>query len=100
MIGMKGDRGRYLRRKLVNALMMVLSGASALFGLFWLFWILGILVRRGAPALNWAFFTQLPTPPGMAGGGLANAIVGTLLIAAVATVIGVPVGLLAGTYLA
>ena len=100
MIGVKGYSGRYLRRKLVNALMMVLSGASALFGLFWLFWILGILVRRGVPALNWAFFTQLPTPPGMAGGGLANAIVGTLAITAVATLIGVPIGLMAGTYLA
>lgn len=92
--------GRFLRRKLMNAFMLVLSGASAAFGLFWLFWILGTLVWRGLPALNWAFFTQLPTPPGMAGGGLANAIVGTLLITLVATALGVPVGLMAGTYLA
>lgn len=91
---------RFLRRKAVNALMMVLSGLSALFGLFWLFWILAVLVRKGSAAINWAFFTQLPTPPGMGGGGMANAIVGTLLITALATAIGVPVGLMAGTYLA
>lgn len=96
----KTSGGRYMKRKVVNVAMLVLSGASAAFGLFWLFWILGILIRRGAPALNWAFFTQLPTPPGMAGGGLANAIVGTLMLTVLATAMGVPVGLMAGTYLA
>jgi phosphate transport system permease protein len=90
---------RYILRKIVNGVMLVLSGLSALFGLFWLFWILGVLADKGGAAINWAFFTQLPTPPGMGGGGLANAIVGTLILTALATAIGVPVGLMAGTYL-
>jgi len=94
------ERWRFVRRKGLNAVMLVLSGLSALFGLFWLFWILGVLVQRGGAALDWAFFTSLPTPPGMAGGGMANAIVGTLILTALATLIGVPVGLMAGTYLA
>jgi phosphate transport system permease protein len=73
---------------------------SAAFGLLWLFWILAVLIRKGFPAINWSFFTQLPTPPGTLGGGLANAIVGTLVITGMATLIGVPIGVLAGTYLA
>lgn len=94
------DRRLYLRRRLANVLMHVLALLSGLFGLLWLFWILAILVKKGLPAINWAFFTQLPTPPGTPGGGLANAIVGTLLVTGLATLIGVPVGVLAGTYLA
>jgi len=94
------DRARYLRRRASNVLMHVLALLSALFGLVWLFWILAVLVRKGVPAINWAFFTQLPTPPGTEGGGLANAIVGTLMLTGLATLIGVPVGVLAGTYLA
>jgi len=94
------DRARYLRRRAANVLMHVLALLSALFGLVWLFWILAVLVRKGVPAINWAFFTQLPTPPGTEGGGLANAIVGTLMLTGLATLIGVPVGVLAGTYLA
>ena len=91
---------RHRLRKATNAIMMALSGASALFGLFWLFWILKDLIHKGLPAFSVAFFTKLPTPPGMAGGGLVNGIVGTLLITAMATLIGVPVGIMAGTYLA
>lgn len=90
----------YLRRRGYNLLMFTLALLSALFGLVWLFWILTVLVRRGAPAINWAFFTALPTPPGTEGGGLANAIAGTLMLTGVATLIGVPLGVLAGTYLA
>jgi phosphate transport system permease protein len=80
--------------------MLALSAVSAAFGLFWLLWILKDLIHMGLPAINWAFFTKLPTPPGMTGGGLANAIAGTLMLTVLATAIGVPVGVLAGTYLA
>lgn len=90
----------YIRRRLYNALMYVAAFSSALFGLVWLFWILAVLLRKGVPAINWDFFTKLPTPPGTPGGGLANAILGTLMITALATAIGVPAGVLAGTYLA
>jgi phosphate transport system permease protein len=96
----KGKGWRFRRRKAANLAMLVLSASSAMFGLFWLFWILKELIHRGGSALNWAFFTQLPTPPGMAGGGMANAIVGTLIITGLATLLGVPAGLMAGTYLA
>jgi phosphate transport system permease protein len=80
--------------------MYALALLSAVFGLVWLFWILTVLVQKGVPAINWAFFTQLPTPPGTEGGGLANAILGTLMLTGLAAVIGVPVGVMAGTYLA
>lgn len=90
----------YIRRRLYNALMFVAAFLSALFGLVWLFWILAVLLRKGVPAINWDFFTKLPTPPGTPGGGLANAILGTLMVTALATAIGVPAGVLAGTYLA
>ncbi|MGC8762239.1 MAG: phosphate ABC transporter permease PstA [Acidobacteriota bacterium] len=90
----------YLRRKAVNVLLLTLSAVSALFGLVFLVWILREVILRGARALNWAFFTQLPAPPGVEAGGMANALVGTLLISLLAVVLGVPTGILAGTYLA
>lgn len=91
---------RMTRRRLTNGLVLTLSGVAAVIGLFMLTWILGDVAKKGAMAINWQFFTQLPAPPGMAGGGLANAIVGTALMTAVAALIAVPFGMLAGTYLA
>ncbi len=91
---------RMTRRRLTNGLVLTLSGLAAFIGLFMLTWILGDVARKGVMAMNWQFFTQLPAPPGMAGGGLANAIVGTALMTAVAALIAVPFGMLAGTYLA
>ena len=87
-------------RRLTNLAVSLWAGASALLGILILFWILYVVLARGLGALNLAFFTQLPTPPGIMGGGLANAIVGTLVLTAVATLIAVPVGLMAGIYLA
>lgn len=87
-------------RHAVNRLVFILSGVAALLGLSGLIWILSVVIVKGAGAINWAFFVELPTPPGVSGGGLANAIVGTLIITALATVMGVSVGLLAGVYLA
>jgi phosphate transport system permease protein len=94
------SRALYARRRVYNVVMHLVALLSGLFGLLWLFWILSVLFRKGFSAINWSFFTQLPTPPGTPGGGLANAIVGTLVVTGVATLIGVPVGVLAGTYLA
>src|SRR5664280_202047 len=65
-----------------------------------LFLVLYFLVREGATSLDWAFFTQLPKPSGELGGGMANAIVGTLVLLAMAAAIGVPVGVMGGIYLA
>ncbi|GAB4300975.1 MAG: phosphate ABC transporter permease PstA [Myxococcota bacterium] len=75
------------------------SAFAALVGLFFLGWILYEVFKRGADAIDLALFTELPSPPGMEGGGLANAIIGSLLIAALAVVIGVPFGVMAGVYL-
>jgi len=90
---------RRQRRILVNRIILGLSGAAAMLGLIMLTWILGDVALRGMQAINWTFFTELPTPPGMVGGGLANAIVGTLLMTVAATCMSVPFGVLAGTWL-
>ena len=87
-------------RRLTNLAVSLWAGASALLGIVILFWILYVVLSRGLGAVNLPFFTQLPTPPGIIGGGLANAIVGTLALTAMATLIAVPIGLMAGIYLA
>ncbi|MHB9036348.1 MAG: phosphate ABC transporter permease PstA [Armatimonadota bacterium] len=87
-------------RKLTNLAVTIIAGSAAALGLFMLLWILLTIFTRGFAAINWSFFTSMPTPPGSVGGGLANAIVGTIMITLLATVIGVPVGMLAGIYLA
>lgn len=89
----------YRRRHAVNRIMLTLSSAAVLFGLFWLFWIILTLLTKGASALSFTLLTQSTPPPG-GDGGLLNAIVGSVLMATMATVIGTPIGVLAGTYLA
>ncbi len=89
----------YLRRKISNFLALGVSLLSAAFGIFFLFWILKDVTLMGLPAMTRAFFTELPAPPGVDGGGMANAILGTFFMTLLATVIGVPSGILAGTYL-
>ncbi|MCE5314950.1 MAG: phosphate ABC transporter permease PstA [Armatimonadota bacterium] len=87
-------------RKMTNFAVTIIAGSAAALGLFMLLWILLTITTRGIAAINWSFFTSMPTPPGSQGGGLANAIVGTIMITILAAVIGVPVGMLAGIYLA
>jgi phosphate transport system permease protein len=87
-------------RKLVNVVMLSLTGVCALFTVSVLFIILGYLLWYGGKSLDWAFFTKLPAPVGEAGGGMANAIVGSGKLLLLASLIGVPFGLLAGVYLA
>jgi len=89
----------YRRRKRMNSLMMGVSTAALAFGLFWLIWIVAVLLWEGASALRPSLFTQMTPPPG-GDGGLANAIFGSVLMAGAGTLIGTPVGILAGTYLA
>jgi phosphate transport system permease protein len=88
-----------LRRTIINAIVLTLSGMAAFLGLFMLAWILGDVAIKGFTSINWQFFTELPAPPGTLGGGLANAIAGTLLMTITAALIAVPFGVLAGTYL-
>jgi phosphate transport system permease protein len=87
-------------RKSLNAVMLTLTGVCAVFTVSVLFFILGYLVYNGGKSLNWAFFTQLPAPVGETGGGMANAIVGSAKLLLLAALVGVPVGLLGGLYLA
>lgn len=88
----------YARRRIVNALSLAMSVLATLFGLFWLGWLLWTLLAQGLRWVDLSVFTQSTPPPGNAG-GLANAIVGTLLLTASGIVIGAPIGILAGTYL-
>ena len=84
----------------MNTLMMGVSTAALLFGLFWLVWIIVVLLYEGGTALlRPSLFTQMTPPPG-GDGGLANAIFGSVLMAGAGTLIGTPIGILAGTYLA
>ncbi|HEY9278651.1 MAG TPA: phosphate ABC transporter permease PtsA, partial [Eoetvoesiella sp.] len=89
----------YRKRHRFNRIMLVLSLAALVFGLFWLCWIILTLIVKGGGALSFTLFTQATPPPG-ADGGLINAILGSIAMAAVATGIGTPIGVLAGTYLA
>jgi phosphate transport system permease protein len=87
------------RRKAVNSIMIGLTIVATLLALTPLFSILGYVVVKGAGSLNLAFFTDLPAPPGEAGGGMANGIVGTFVLIGIASIIGVPFGMMAGIFL-
>ena len=88
------------RRKRSNALALTLSLLAMSFGLFWLIWILFETLRLGVGGLAWTVFTEMTPPPQADVGGLANAIFGSMLMVALATLLGTPVGILAGIYLA
>ncbi len=88
------------RRKLVNAIALTLSLAAMAFGLFWLVWILFQTFYLGVAGLSWQLFTESTPPPNVEGGGLANAIVGSLVMVLLATALGTPIGIFAGIYLA
>ena len=88
------------KRKVVNAVSLTLSLAAMSFGLFWLIWILIETVRLGIGGLALSVFTQSTPPPMAETGGLANAIVGSLIMVSLATALGTPVGVLCGIYLA
>jgi phosphate transport system permease protein len=88
-----------MSRKITNVIMLTLTGLCTLLVLSVLLTILGYLLWKGASSLNIDFFTKIPAPVGQPGGGVANAIVGTLKLLALATLVGVPIGLLGGIYL-
>jgi phosphate transport system permease protein len=94
------NRALLMWRKSLNVIMLTLTGVAALSVVSVLFLILGYLIWHGGTSLSWNFFTQLPKPVGETGGGMANAIVGSLKLLLLAAVIGLPVGLMAGVYLA
>jgi phosphate transport system permease protein len=86
-------------RKSLSFIMLSLTGVCAVVAVAALFLILGYLVYDGWQSVDWNFFTKLPKPPGEVGGGMANAILGSLQIIAMASLIGLPVGFMAGVYL-
>lgn len=88
-----------IRRKLADLVALSFAGAATLFGLTWLVWILWTTFAEGAPALGPALFTQMTPPPGSSG-GLLNAFYGSAVMVLLALVLGTPVGIAAGTYLA
>src|ERR1700749_3165250 len=89
----------YARRRFSNYLVVGLSLCATAFGLLFLVFVLGTLLANGLGALNLSLFTQATPPPGSAG-GLINAIFGSMAMTAVATLVGTPTGILAGTFLA
>jgi phosphate transport system permease protein len=88
-----------LWRRLTNGVMLSLTGLCTLVVIGLLFFILGYITYHGIAALDWDFFTKLPKPVGEEGGGMANAIVGTLKLLLLASLIGVPIGFIGGVYL-
>jgi phosphate transport system permease protein len=91
--------GNHRRRKLINAFMQTVTCTCALLVVVPLCLVFYHVLKSGAGSINWAFFTQLPKPVGELGGGMANAIVGTFELLALAAVIGVPIGVLGGIFL-
>ena len=89
----------YRKRRLINGFNLIASGLCAAFGLFWLVWILWTTLMHGIAAMKPGLFTQMTPPPG-SDGGIANALFGSLLMSVIAILIGTPIGVAAGTYLA
>lgn len=92
----QGRRSR--RRKLTNAFMLSLTGLLTILALVPLFWIIGYVIYKGGQSINLDFFTQLPTPLGVAGGGVRHAIEGTIVITILASLFAIPPGVLAAFY--
>jgi phosphate transport system permease protein len=90
----------YRRRKATNAVALALALSAMVFGVFWLVWILFETVRLGVGGLALSVFTESTPPPQADTGGLANAIVGSLIMVSLATALGTPIGVMAGIYLA
>jgi len=92
----------YLRRRAINGMALVLSGAAAFVGLFFLSWILLTTLSKGIDGLSLAMFTEMTPPPGapIGVGGLLNAIVGSIIMCGLAVLMAAPIGIAAGTYLA
>lgn len=93
------DLSLFAKRKRANKIGLTLSMGAMTIGMIFLFWILGVLLFKGFAALDISLFTQSTPAPGSEGGGLANAILGSLMIVASCTFISTPIGVLAGLYL-
>ena len=88
------------KRELVSKISIFISTFTAILGLFWLVFILSDLLIKGAASINWSLFVDDFVPPGLPGGGMKPAFIGQLIIVSIAVLIGIPIGLLGGTYIA
>ena len=95
-----GRLAKHRSRKRINVIALTLAISAMAFGLFWLLWILFETFRLGLGGLNLAVFTEMTPPPQADTGGLANAIFGSVVMAGLATLLGTPIGVMAGIYLA
>jgi phosphate transport system permease protein len=89
---------RSRRRKWLSGFVVFLCGASVVAALIPLFFVFAYVIEKGFSSLSWSFFTRMPRPVGESGGGMANAIVGSLILIVIASAIAVPVGVIAGVY--
>jgi phosphate transport system permease protein len=87
------------RRRIVSKIVVGLCGLAVLLALVPLSLVLFYVIKQGFASLNWAFFTRMPKPVGEAGGGMANAILGTFFLVTIASILAIPVGVIAGVYL-
>jgi phosphate transport system permease protein len=99
IIRQRGGRN-YRWRKFVNRLMLLLCGVAALIAMVPLVWIIVYVTQQGAPFLNIDFFTRAPTPVGIPGGGVVNAIIGSAIVVAIASLIAIPIAIIAAIYAA
>jgi phosphate transport system permease protein len=90
---------RTARRKFVSGLVVFLCGLAVVVALVPLFFVFAYVLQKGFSSLNWDIFTKMPKPVGESGGGMANAMLGTLYLIAIASVLAIPVGVIAGVYL-
>ena len=97
---MEFNQRLYKRRQRANTIGLTLSMGAMVLGLFVLLWILSVLLSNGLAALDWNMFTQSTPAPGTDGGGLANAIVGSLMMVGFSVLVSTPIGIFAGVYLA
>ncbi len=95
----KNVHSRYRLRKGINFIMMAGTGLCMLLAVIPLLWIFGYVMAKGAPSLSIGFFTQLPTPAGIPGGGLANALIGSAMTVGLGLLIAAPTGILAGLFM-
>ena len=96
---MTNGSGRTRRRKLASSLFVAFCALSVLLALVPLAFVLFFVVSQGVQSLNFDFFTQMPKPVGEPGGGMANSIVGTVLVTALGSLIAIPIGILSGVYM-
>ncbi len=99
-MSLRASRTRYALRKFINTLMLSLTGLATLFAIIPLVWIVVYITREGGRYLSVDFFTQLPTPVGVPGGGIVNSLVGSLIVVGIACLIAIPISLVAALYVA